>query len=220
MTVTESLSVVGAVRRELEIDERTSHEGHPLVRVVLTLTTNLDLSPAQVWPLLTRPGELARWFGPVTGELREGGRFEAPGGVHGRIIEVEEPHRLALSWALAGGEDPLLIRLDPEDDGTTLLRLRHTALVDVDEFERTGPGAIAIGWELALLALASETDGWRSSCLNAVPTPTREWQRGTQAAAYLRAWSVRWAAEAIAAGVDEGTARRGEAATAGNPLGS
>ena len=220
MTVTESLSVVGAVRRELVVDERTSHEGHPLVRAVLTLTTNLDLAPAQLWPLLTRPGELTRWFGPVTGELHEGGRFEAPGGVHGRIIEVEEPHRLTLSWALAGGEDPLLIRLDPEDDGTTLLRVRHTALVDVDEFERTGPGAIAIGWELALLALAAETDGWRSSCLGAVPAPTRDWQRGPQAAAYLRAWSVRWAAEAIAAGVDEGIARRGEAATAGSSMDS
>lgn len=218
MTVTESLSVVGAVRRGLEIDERTSHEGHPLVRAVLTLTTNLDLAPAQVWPLLTRPDELARWFGPVAGELREGGSFTATGGARGRILEVEEPHRLSLSWALAGGEDPLLIRLDPEDDGTTLLRLRHTALVDVDEFERTGPGAVAIGWELALLALAAETDGWRSSCLSAVPTPTPQWQRGTQAAAYLRAWSVRWAAEAIAAGVDEGVARRGEAATAGTSL--
>lgn len=220
MTVTESLSVVGAVRRELDIDERTSHEGHPLVRAVLTLTTNLDLAPAQLWLLLTKPTELARWFGPVTGELHEGGRFDAPGGVHGRIIEIEEPHRLTLTWALAGGEDPLLIRLDPEDDGTTLLRLRHTALVDVDEFERTGPGAIAIGWELALLALAAETDGWRSSCLGVVPTPTQEWQRSPQAAAYLRAWSVRWAAEAIAAGIDEGVARRGEAATVGNPLGS
>lgn len=220
MTVTESLSVVGAVRRELEIDERTSHEGHPLVRAVLTLTTNLDLAPAQLWPLLTGPGELARWFGPVTGELREGGSFTAPGGAHGRILEVEAPHRLTLSWALAGGEDPLLIRLDPEDDGTTRLRLRHTALVDVDEFERTGPGALAIGWELALLALAAETDGWRSSCLSAVPRPTREWRQGPQADAYLRAWSVRWAAEAIAAGVDEGVARRGEAETAGTTLGS
>lgn len=220
MTVTESLSVVGAVRRELEIDERTSHGGHPLVRAVLTLTTNLDLSPAQLWPLLTRPEQLARWFGPVTGELHEGGRFEAPGGVQGVILAAEEPHRLTLSWARAGGEDPLLIRLDPEDDGTTLLRLRHTVLVDVEEFERTGPGPLAIGWELALLALAAETDGWHSSCLNAVPTPTPQWRRGPEAAAYLRAWSVRWAAEAIAAGVDESTARRGEAETVRNPLGS
>lgn len=220
MTVTESLSVVGAVRRALEIDERTSHQGHPLVRAVLTLTTNLDRAPAQLWPLLTRPGELARWFGPVAGELHEGGSFTAPAGVHGRILEVEAPHRLTLSWTSSSGEDPLLIRLDPEDDGTTLLHLRHTALVDVEEFERTGPGALAIGWELALLALAAETDGWRSSCLGSVPTPTPEWRRGPQAAAYLRAWSVRWAAEAVAAGVDEGVARRGEAATTGTSLGT
>ena len=35
--------------------------------------------------------------------------------------------------------------------------------------------------------------------------------RGEEGRRYLRAWSVRWAAEAVAAGVDEGVARRVEA---------
>ena len=219
MTVTESPSVVDAVRRGLEIHEHTSSDGHRQVRAVLTLTTNVERAPAQLWALLTRPDELARWFGPVTGELHEGGRFDAPDGASGSILEIEEPHRISLSWAQGGAEDPLLIQLDPEDDGTTLLRLRHTVLVDAEDFERTGPGALAIGWEIALLALAAHTDGWRGSCLTTVPTPTPQWREGAEAAGYLRAWSVRWAAEAIAAGVDETIARRGEAETARKHLG-
>ena len=171
MTVTESPSVVDAVRRGLEIHEHTSSDGHRQVRAALTLTTNVERAPAQLWALLTRPDELARWFGPVTGELHEGGRFDAPDGASGSILEIEEPHRISLSWAQGGAEDPLLIQLDPEDDGTTLLRLRHTVLVDAEDFERTGPGALAIGWEIALLALAAHTDGWRGSCLHDGPRP-------------------------------------------------
>ena len=71
MTVTESPSVVDAVRRGLEIHEHTGADGHRQVRAALTLTTNIERAPAQLWPLLTRPDELALWFGPVTGELRE-----------------------------------------------------------------------------------------------------------------------------------------------------
>lgn len=212
MTVTEPLPVVDAVRRELELDEQ-SREGRRRVRAVLTLTTNIDRSPAQLWPLLTRPAQLGRWFGPVSGELGEGGSFRAPHGASGRILQAAEPHRLSLTWDQGRGEEPLQIRSDPEDDGTSRLQLRSTVLVDAQEFARHGPGALAISWELALLALAAHTDGWRSSCLTPAPLPTPEWLHSAQGAEYVRAWSVRWAAQAIAAGVDETTARRGETET-------
>lgn len=229
MTVTESLPVVEAVRRGLEIDEQI-HEGRRRVRAVLALTTNITLAPARLWPLLTRPRDLARWYGPVTGELREGGRFTAPDGATGRVLRVAEPHRIGLTWRRAPAreeagspapeEDPLLIRLDPEDDGTTLLVVRHTALLDAEEFERSGPGVLALDWELALLALAAHTDGWRATCQESVPVPTSAWLRSPLGAAYLRAWSVRWAAESLAAGVDEAIARRGESETVRRYLGS
>ena len=212
MTLTESLPVVEAVRRALEIDEQPD-EGHRRVRVVLTLTTNISRAPARLWPLFTVPRELAHWFGPVTGELVEGGRFQAPGGVHGRILEVESPHRIGLAWGRGEREDPLLIRLDPEDDGTTELTLRRTELLDAEEFERAGAGSLALEWEIALLALAARTDGWRDSCLTSPPAPTSEWLHGPQGTDYVRAWSVRWAAEALAAVVDEATARQGEKET-------
>ncbi|WP_341856982.1 hypothetical protein [Brachybacterium sp. GPGPB12] len=65
------------------------------------------------------------------------------------MLEVEEPHRLSLLWEQIGEEDPLQIRLDPEDDGTTPLRPRHTVLVPRERFDRGGPGEVALGWELA-----------------------------------------------------------------------
>lgn len=210
MTVTESLPAVDAVRRSLDIQEQAL-DGADHVQVVLTLRTNLSLAPAQLWPLLTRPHELSRWFGPVSGELREGGRFEAPGGATGRILQVEEPHCLGLSWEHVHGEGPLQLRLDPEDDGTTQLVLRRSVRLGPEELSRTGPGVLAIDWEIVLLALAAHTDGWQATCLAPVPVPTPQWLRDPQGERFVRAWSVRWAAEAVAAGIDEATARRGEA---------
>ena len=113
------------------------------------------------------------------------------------------------------------IRLDPEDDGTTLLRLRHTRLDPQAEFDLHGARALgAVGWEISLLALAAMTDGWRTTCLAPVPVPNPEWLQGPQSARYVRAWAVRWAAEAIAAGIDETTARLGESETVRRHLGS
>lgn len=209
MTVTDSLPVIDAVRRELEIDEQL-RDGRRTVRAVLTLVTGIARSPAQLWPLLTRPEELTAWFGPITGTLVEGGTFTGDRG-SGRILQVQSPHRIELAWERDGAEDGVLIRLDPEDDGTTRLHLRHTAVVDAAEFERTGPGGLALGWELLLLALAARTDGWRDSCLMTPPEPTGSWLRSEQGLACLRAWAVRWAAEAMAAGIAEPEARRGEA---------
>ncbi|GAA1484390.1 SRPBCC domain-containing protein [Brachybacterium fresconis] len=214
MAVTQSPSVVDAVRRALEIEDVGDHDadGRPLVRTTATLTTNVARSPAQLWPLLTDPARLATWFGPVTGDLREGGRFAAPG-AHGAVRRVVPPHLLSLSWEQDGTVDPLLIRLDPEDDGTTSLRLRYTTLYDRARFDSVGPGLRALDWEIALLGLAAAADGWRTVCMTEVPTPTPAWLTGPEGREMLRAWSVRWAAEAVAAGVDEGTARRGERAT-------
>lgn len=211
MTVTQSLPIVDAVRRRLEIHEPVRPQAP--VRTVMTLTTNLAPAPAQVWPMLSRLDRLAQWYGPVSGELREGGVLRLPGGVDCRILEVEAPHMIRVEMTPEAEGEPLLIRLDPEDDGTTSLRLSHTVTIGRTTFETFGPGLVAIGWEIVLQRLAAATDGWRAACLRDVPVPTARWMAGQEGLEHVRAWSVRWAAEAIAAGVDEQTARRGERET-------
>lgn len=213
MTVTEPLPFVEAVRRRLEIEERGTH-----VRTALTLTCNLSLAPAQLWPLLVESSELAQWYGLLKGPLVEGERYSlSQGGLsdggQGQVLELVEPHKVSLTCEKNGVADPLQIRLDPEDDGTTRLRLTHTTLIDRDDFDRYGPGPAAIHWEIALMSLAAHTGGWSACSDDAVPVPSPQWRDGAQGAAYVQAWSVRWAAEALAAGVDEASARRGELAT-------
>src|SRR5690625_5848675 len=92
MTLTQSPPIVEAVRRRLEMDELPGPRS--TVRAAFTLTTTLGQAPAQLWPMLSRLDRLAQWYGPVSGELREGGRLQLPGGVECRILEVEAPHKM------------------------------------------------------------------------------------------------------------------------------
>lgn len=78
MTLTQSPPIVEAVRRRLEMDELPGPRS--TVRAAFTLTTTLGQAPAQLWPMLSRLDRLAQWYGPVSGELREGGRLQLPGG--------------------------------------------------------------------------------------------------------------------------------------------
>ena len=157
MTTTRSRSVTDAVRRALEIDDLGQQR-----RVRLTLTTPLARAPARLWPLLSTPEGLATWFGPVQGDLSEGGRFRAPAAagsllaatgtdpVEGSVLAVEAPHRLVMSWERGEHVDPVTILLDPEDDGTTSLVLTHTLVRERAELEESGPGVWALPWGLAL----------------------------------------------------------------------
>jgi uncharacterized protein YndB with AHSA1/START domain len=207
MTALAAASLVDAVRRTVDIEH-----GPDSVRLASTLATTLAPAPVRLWPMLTDPARLVQWYGPVTGDLQEGGSFRAPA-AGGRILEVEAPHSLRLTWEYEGREDALRLRLDPVDDGSTALELVHVTEVDPEVFSRFGPGALAVGWDLALLGLAAYSRGWEDMCGREVPLPTPTWLASEEGAAFVRAWSIRWAAASTAAGTDPDLARAGEIAT-------
>lgn len=202
-----SPGVLDAVSRGVEIDRRDT-----AVVLTLTLRTPLGVSAADLWPELTRADRLAQWYGPVEIDTDEPPRFRAVGGAHGRVLEAESPHHLRLTWEYGANADALEISLDPEDDGTTLLELVHTSEVPAEVFDTYGPGAAALGWDIALLGLVAHTGGWRELRLD-VPSPSPAWLASEEGADHVAAWSIRWAAASMAAGTDETAARHGEAET-------
>lgn len=212
-------SIADAVHREVEIAAPESVDGAAPadaveaadVVVTCTLRATLGISPTVLWSALRCPEELRAWYGPVSGEFEVGGRFATPG-ASGRIVACDAPHRLRLTWEYGDNVDDLRLRLDPEDDGTSELRLRHTARVPHEIFDRFGPGAMAVGWDIALLGLVAHTGAWEELGLD-VPAPTPAWLASDEGAALVRAWSIRWAAASVAAGTDEESARRGEIET-------
>ena len=106
-----------------------------------------------VWDALTSAERLPRWFLPVTGDLRLGGRYQLEGNAGGTITECEPPHRFAATWEFGDATTWIEVRVSDAGDGRARFELEHVAPVDAhwDEF---GPGAVGIGWDLTVMGLA------------------------------------------------------------------
>jgi uncharacterized protein YndB with AHSA1/START domain len=137
------------VRREVGTAAVPAGQGH-----LVELRRVCEAAVEDVWDACTVPDRVGRWFLPLTGELRLGGRYQLEGNAGGEITECQPPRRLALTWEF--GDDVGLVTLDlaPLDDGRTELRLRH-AVPDDEHWARYGPGAIGVGWDVTLLGLAA-----------------------------------------------------------------
>lgn len=135
------LAELDAIHREVRNGEAET--------VVVTLTRTYDADAEDVWEALTDPERLARWFSPVSGDLREGGTFSIQGNASGDIRRCEKPTWLSLTF---GSRDSIVdLRLSPAGERTTL-ELAHSVPLAM-----AGSGAGALypgpGWDGALLGL-------------------------------------------------------------------
>ena len=51
-----------------------------------------------VWDAITTAERIARWFLPVSGDLRLGGTYQLEGNAGGEIRACEPPRRLQVTW--------------------------------------------------------------------------------------------------------------------------
>jgi uncharacterized protein YndB with AHSA1/START domain len=120
---------------------------------VVELRRTYDAPVEHVWDACTNPERIPRWFLPITGDLRLGGRFQLEGNAGGEITECEPPRRLAVTWEFGGDTSRVTLDLAPAASAATELLLRH-AVGDGDHWATYGPGAVGVGWDLTLLGLA------------------------------------------------------------------
>jgi uncharacterized protein YndB with AHSA1/START domain len=126
--------------------------------VTLEVTRRYPADAPDVWSALTEPERLARWFLPVSGDLRAGGSFQLEGNAGGDILECTAPALLRLTF---GGPDSIVeVRLHPDGDDTEV-SLRHTVPIGMAQ---SGAGALfpGPGWDIALQGLASHLRGEES----------------------------------------------------------
>ena len=112
---------------------------------------------ADLWDCLTNPERIPRWFLPVTGELAEGGKYQVVGNAGGMVESCDEPRAFAVTWEFGGMVSWLAVSLTEGTDGTTL-ELVHEAPVDPDMWALYGPGAVGLGWDMALLGLGMHVE--------------------------------------------------------------
>ncbi|WBB68118.1 SRPBCC family protein [Micromonospora sp. WMMD812] len=196
MDVTEQ---VNAVRRQ--VGSRTLEAGEARVS---TISQTYDAPLEDVWDACTNAERIPRWFMPVSGELRLGGRYELQGNASGVVERCDPPHSFAATWEFGGEVSWIEVRLTPVDGDRTRFELDHIAHVDDDRWAQFGPGAVGVGWDLALLGLASHlaADGTGIS-----PEEAEAWSVSEEGRRFVTACSELWGAASVAAGTDPEAAR-------------
>lgn len=138
--------VLGLVTRSVRNFEK---DGKPASTV--TLTRLYDTSVADLWDAVTSKERIPRWFLPIEGDLRAGGKYQLKGNAGGTITACEPPSHFAATWEFGGGTSWIDVRIAPHE-AKARMTLEHTALIE-DHWNQFGPGAVGIGWDLAVMGL-------------------------------------------------------------------
>ena len=201
-------SALGAEFREVRDVE---HEGKPARAVEGSrfYPTETD----DLWDALTNAERIPRWFLPIRGELRLGGRYHLEGNAAGTITRCDPPEALDLTWEYATNVSWVSVRLASENDGVRLT-LVHTMLKDEAaeaHWETYGPGATGVGWDLSFLGLGlhlasggGTIDGEANDA----------WMASDGGKSFLRACAESWGRAHAAAGEDAQVAQAMAARTA------
>lgn len=196
-------AMIGAVVREVAVREQ---DGRPARAVIATRA--YDTTVDDLWEAITNPERIPRWFLPVTGELKLGGRYQLQGNAGGTITACEPPRRLSLTWEFAGQTSWVNVALSEAGDGAQL-ELEHVAHVDNDHWKQFGPGAVGIGWELSLIGLALHLEGGAQ----VDPDGFAAWSASPDGRALMAASGTAWGEAHAASGEDAETARASAART-------
>ena len=102
---------LGLVTRTVRNLER---DGKPVKAIIASCVYDTDA--ADLWDAVTNAERLPRWFLPVSGDLRLGGRYQFTGNAGGKITECVPQKRLAATWEFGGGVTWVTVTLSPEGD--------------------------------------------------------------------------------------------------------
>lgn len=200
------LRYIGAVARNLETRDR---DGRPAR--VLTAACAYDTTIEDVWDAITNPERIPRWFLPVSGELRLGGRYQLHGNAGGEITACDPPRAFDVTWEFGGQVSWLNVRLTTLADGGTQLRLEHIAHVPDEMWNQFGPGAVGVGWDLAIFGLGR----YLETKAPVDPKMAAEWHTTTEGREFIIRSSGEWCRASIAAGTPEQAAREAAGRTTG-----
>lgn len=202
---------IGAVTRTVTSRDE---QGQKTRRVVAART--YDTTQEDLWDCVSNPERIPRWFAPVTGELRLGGRYQVQGNAGGEILECEAPRHYKISWEYGGNTSWVDITIDPVSPKAARLTLEHTSHETDEQWQQFGPGAAGIGWELGFYGLARHI-GTRSSVAG---DDGMKWMMSDEGKAFMRQSSDAWGEAAISGGADPVAARAAAARTTAAYTGS
>src|SRR5215475_62607 len=157
----------------------------------VTLSRLYDTDVDDLWDALTSRERIPRWFLPIEGDLKLGGRYQLKGNAGGTITRCEPPRALDLTWEFGGGMSWVTVRLEPEGKRTQLTLEHIVHASDVDEhWAKFGPGAVGVGWDLALLGLDLHL---KSGGVAVDHKAVHGWMASAEGKAFMHASAKAWA---------------------------
>ena len=184
--------------------EERDHQGKPaLVGVAIRI---FDTTVDDLWEAITTPERLARWFLPVEGDLKLGGRYQLKGNAGGTITRCDPPEALDLTWEFAGGTSWVNLRLTAagEKARLTLEHIAHKDGIGEEHLKKYGPGATGVGWDLALHGLKQHLG---SPAVAIDPAAFEAWTLSSEGKAFVRSCGEAWGEAYIASGASPDEAR-------------
>jgi uncharacterized protein YndB with AHSA1/START domain len=197
------VATAGLVTREV----RSGYRDGAVTKIAIARRAYLA-EQADLWDALTNADRIPRWFLPVSGDLRVGGRYQLQGNADGVVERCKEPESFSVTWEFGGTLTWLEVTLTTSG-GRTTLELAHEAPVDPDLWGRFGPGAIGVGWDLALMGLGRHLEsGGQVDPAQALAFPA-----SPEGAQFIQAAATGWADAAMADGDQADPARQAAART-------
>ncbi len=176
-----------------------SRDGRETKSVVLTQTYPVPL--ADLWEACTDAERISRWLMPITGDLREGGRYQLHGNAGGTIEQCVPRERIAVTWEFGGLGVSWVVATFAEEAGGSRIRVEHIAHVD-ERWPDFGPGAVGIGWDMMLLGLSMHlTTGEHFDDAQAL-----EWQMSPEGVGFMKRSVRSWSEAQVASGEDRAAA--------------
>jgi uncharacterized protein YndB with AHSA1/START domain len=163
-----------------------------------------DAAIEDVWDACTHAERIPRWFLPVSGDLRPGGRYQLEGNAGGTIERCDPPQSFSATWEYGGEVSWIELRLTAQAPGRTRMEIEHIARVGDERWAEFGPGAVGIGWDLVIMGLSLHLSGRPA----VDPQNSAAWAASEEGKRFMKLSGDRWCAAHIASGDDEAEARR------------
>ena len=169
--------------------------------VTISRTFRADIE--DVWDACTNAERIRRWFLPVSGDLRPGGRYQLEGNAGGTIERCDPPKSFFATWEYGGEVSWIDVRLTAEAAGQTLMAIEHIAHVGDQRWAEFGPSAVGIGWDMMVMGLSRHLSG--SPAVD--PQNSAAWAASEDGKRFMKLSGARWCEAHIASGHDEADAR-------------
>ena len=189
---------INAVRRK--VGTRVLEAGE--ARTV-TISRTYSAAIEEVWDACTNAERIPRWFLPVSGELKLGGRYQLEGNAGGTIERCDPPKSFFATWEFGGEVSWIEVRLTAETAGGTRLEIEHIAHVGDERWAEFGPGAVGIGWDMVIMGLSLYLSG--RPAVN--PENSAAWAASEEGKRFMMLSGDRWCEAHIASGAEPAEAR-------------